>query len=117
MAVVRSRAGGLVLAGISARERLAVIVTLLLGGRPGRADADGYSGVDRALHRVAFATYEVQADLADIEDRLYASHLGSLTNQRPVFITSLPRAGTTLLLECCAALASSPRTPIATCRS
>ena len=82
----------------------AVIATLLLGSRSAAADAEGYSGVDRALHRVAFATYEVQADLADIEDRLFASHLGSITNQRPVFITSLPRAGTTLLLECCAAL-------------
>ena len=81
-----------------------VIATLLLGGRPATPDAESYSGVDRALHRVAFATYEVQADLADIEDRLFASHLGSITNQRPVFITSLPRAGTTLLLECCAAL-------------
>ena len=81
-----------------------VIATLLWGGRPAAPDAESYSGVDRALHRVAFATYEVQADLADIEDRLFASHLGSITNQRPVFITSLPRAGTTLLLECCAAL-------------
>ena len=65
-----------------------VIATLLLGGRPATPDAESYSGVDRALHRVAFATYEVQADLADIEDRLFASHLGSITNQRPVFITS-----------------------------
>ncbi len=81
-----------------------VIATLLLGRRSTAADAEGYSGVDRALHRIAFATYEVQADLADIEDRLFASHLGSIANQRPVFITSLPRAGTTLLLECCAAL-------------
>ena len=81
-----------------------MIATLLMGGRTAAPDAESYSGVDRALHRVAFATYEVQADLADIEDRLFASHLGSITNQRPVFITSLPRAGTTLLLECCAAL-------------
>jgi len=83
---------------------LVVIAALLMGGRTAAPDAESYSGVDRALHRVAFATYEVQADLADIEDRLFASHLGSIANQRPVFITSLPRAGTTLLLECCAAL-------------
>ena len=83
---------------------LVVIATLLMGGRTAAPDGESYSGVDRALHRVAFATYEVQADLADIEDRLFASHLGSTINQRPVFITSLPRAGTTLLLECCAAL-------------
>jgi sulfotransferase family protein len=81
-----------------------VILTLVMGRRSAAPDAEGYSGVDRALHRVAFATYEVQADLADIEDRLFAAHLGSVTNQRPVFITSLPRAGTTLLLECCAGL-------------
>jgi len=83
---------------------LVVLVTLLMDGRTAATDAESYSGVDRALHRVAFATYEVQADLADIEDRLFSSHIGSLTNQRPVFITSLPRAGTTLLLECCTAL-------------
>src|SRR5262245_43286282 len=83
-----------------------IVIGALVMGRHSSTlpDAEGYSGMDRALHRVAFATYDVQADLADIEDRLFAAHLGSITNQRPVFITSLPRAGTTLLLECCAAL-------------
>jgi hypothetical protein len=31
----------------------AVIATLLLGSRSAAADAEGYSGVDRALHRIA----------------------------------------------------------------
>jgi Sulfotransferase family len=79
------------------------VVGLLAGGRAAREPA-GYSAVDRALHRVAFATYDVQADLAKIEDRVYQARLGSCSSERPVFITSLPRAGTTLLLECCAAM-------------
>jgi hypothetical protein len=80
-----------------------VIVGLLAAGRASREPAS-YSAVDRALHRVAFATYEVQADLARIEDRLFQARLASCSSERPVFITSLPRAGTTLLLECCAAM-------------
>jgi hypothetical protein len=80
-----------------------VIVGLLAEARTSREPAS-YSAVDRALHRVAFATYEVQADLAAIEDRVFQARLGSCSSERPVFITSLPRAGTTLLLECCAAM-------------
>jgi hypothetical protein len=82
----------------------AAIVALVAGSRHAPSDGEGYSALDRALHRVAFATYPVQADLADIEDRMYASRLAASASERPVFITSLPRAGTTLLLECCAAL-------------
>jgi hypothetical protein len=78
------------------------IIGLLAGSSSG--EREGYSTLDRALHRIAFATYEVQADLADIEDRLFDARLGSCSSERPVFITSLPRAGTTLLLECCAAM-------------
>lgn len=81
-----------------------VVLTLFMGGRDAPADGEGYSAVDRALHRIAFATYDMQADLADIEDRVFAAHMTPVMNQRPVFITSLPRAGTTLLLECCAGL-------------
>lgn len=63
-----------------------------------------YSAVDRVLHRLAFATYGAQAALADCEDRLYARQLSACKVDRPVFIASLPRAGTTLLLEHCARL-------------
>ena len=58
-----------------------------------------YSRLDRALHRLAFSTIEVQKGLADLEDRMYAGRLERMEAGPPVFITSLPRAGTTLLLD------------------
>jgi Sulfotransferase family len=64
-----------------------------------------YSRLDRLLHRIAFAAPFVQLTAADIEKVLLASWFDSLRVQRPIFITSLPRAGTTLLLE---VLASCP---------
>ena len=64
-----------------------------------------YSQLDRTLHQVAFNTYGMQVSLASLEDRLFSQSLAKCSNERPVFITALPRAGTTLLLECCA---SSP---------
>jgi len=65
------------------------------------SDAPGanYSRIDRILHRWAFAGIEIQKSLADIEDRVYAAHIGMAPVTAPVFITSLPRAGTTLLLD------------------
>ena len=58
-----------------------------------------YSPPDRFLHRMAFSTVGVQKALADLEDRLYAGRIANIGIERPVFIASLPRAGTTLLLE------------------
>ena len=59
-----------------------------------------YSWMDRLLHRIAFATGTAQIALADIEDKLFESQLG-FDVRKPVFVTALPRAGTTLLLELC----------------
>lgn len=56
-----------------------------------------YSALDRALHRVAFAATPTQLALSDLEDRLYPVH--AIEIRRPVFVTSLARAGTTLLLN------------------
>jgi len=61
--------------------------------------SDRYSGLDRLLHRVSFATAGIQAELADLEDLIYRKELAGIAARRPVFITALPRAGTTLLLE------------------
>jgi LPS sulfotransferase NodH len=58
-----------------------------------------YSTIDRALHRIAFATWPLQAALADIEDLLYAKAFKDIEIDRPVFVCALPRAGTTLVLE------------------
>ncbi len=63
-----------------------------------------YSALDRILHQLAFNTYTAQIALADVEDRIFSKQLATCNNQKPVFITALPRAGTTLLLELCADL-------------
>ncbi len=60
---------------------------------------NSYTATERMLHLLAFKTYPLQVAVADMEDRLYADRLGACSVERPVFITGLPRAGTTLLLE------------------
>lgn len=60
---------------------------------------NNYSTLDRLFHRLAFSTRSVQQSLADLEDRLFKSRLDPVTPGAPVFVTGLPRAGTTLLLE------------------
>lgn len=61
---------------------------------------NSYSMLDRVLHRLAFATRRLQVDFAQTEDR----KLPEQPLRPPVFVTALPRAGTTLLLECLAGL-------------
>jgi hypothetical protein len=77
-------------------------------GKSSRSEAAGkaehYSALDRLLHRVAFKTRAAQVALADVEDRLFAKRLAACNVDRPVFITALPRAGTTMLLEHCAGM-------------
>lgn len=58
-----------------------------------------YSWLDQVLHKVAFKGIGIQKEIADLEDRLFGRNLENISIKKPVFITSLPRAGTTLLLE------------------
>jgi hypothetical protein len=66
--------------------------------------ATSYSALDRCMHRLAFATCGTQTLIADFEDRLFAGRLAAIKADRPVFVTALPRAGTTMLLEILARL-------------
>lgn len=68
------------------------------GDESGRTEVP-YNGLDRALHDYAFASPERQRRLGDLETRLYRGRIDPIRAERPVFITSLPRAGTTILLE------------------
>lgn len=61
--------------------------------------ASRYGRLDRLLHDLAFHGIAAQKALAEIEDRVYARRLNGVEIARPVFVTGLPRAGTTLLLE------------------
>jgi hypothetical protein len=58
-----------------------------------------YSALDRTLHRLAFSGRAIQLAAADMERTLHGKRYRSITLRQPLFITSLPRAGTTLLLE------------------
>ena len=63
-----------------------------------------YSLVEQWLHRLAFSTTGIQLELDELETRLYRDDLAGCRVDRPVFITSLPRAGTTLILDLIAGL-------------
>src|SRR5262245_26410383 len=60
-----------------------------------------YSATDRLLHRLAFCTRKAQIGLADLEEVVFRDQLARHELDRPLFITALPRAGTTLLLQLC----------------
>lgn len=58
-----------------------------------------YTALEKWLHRIGFSTGMVQLSVSDMEDRLYAKQLEGISAERPVFITAMPRAGTTILLN------------------
>lgn len=62
-----------------------------------------YSATARMLHNIAFATTPAQLAVADLEDRWVLKRTAPQSAENAVFITALPRAGTTLLLELCTA--------------
>jgi hypothetical protein len=63
------------------------------------AKVGNYSALDRLLHKLAFASPTVQLIAADCEDLLFGSDIRAMRAAAPIFITSLPRAGTTILLS------------------
>jgi hypothetical protein len=60
---------------------------------------DRYGTMGRLLHRIAFRAGTAQHALSDVEETLYADRIKGITADDPVFITSLPRSGTTILLK------------------
>ena len=58
-----------------------------------------YSKANKILHRFAFGSQRAQIVLSDMEDDLYKSRIKGVHITEPVFITGLPRAGTTTLLD------------------
>ena len=61
--------------------------------------SDRYGTFDRLLYRIAFRAGTAQRTLADMEEMLYGETLDEIEVGDPVFITALPRAGTTILLK------------------
>lgn len=58
-----------------------------------------YSAIDRWVHKLAMHQLETQKLLSMLEDRSFDKANPDIHAGAPVFVTSLPRAGTTLLLE------------------
>jgi len=58
-----------------------------------------YGPLDRLLYRIAFRGGTAQHAMADVEEMMYEEDLDSVSADDPVFITALPRAGTTILLK------------------
>ena len=58
-----------------------------------------YNAVDRMLHRFAFFSPFVQKALSEVENDLFKRDISAIQSHNEVFITGLPRAGTTLMLE------------------
>lgn len=61
--------------------------------------SNNYSLIDRGLHHIAFSMPFVQKILCDLENDLFKGQINSVHSQREVFVSGLPRAGTTLILE------------------
>lgn len=61
--------------------------------------ANHYSALDRLVHNIAFSSRSAQIALSGVEDKLFSRQLNRIQADRPVFVSALPRAGTTLLLE------------------
>ncbi len=58
-----------------------------------------YTRLDRMIHKLAFSSRALRETLSDLETQIYGKQIAAQTIDRPVFITALPRAGTTLMLE------------------
>ncbi len=60
---------------------------------------ESYSSLDKFVHRLIYGARGLQMTASDIERALYAKQYRDLPLEKPIFITSLARAGTTILLE------------------
>lgn len=58
-----------------------------------------YGTLDRLLHRIAFRVTSAQRAMADLEEGLFREALAAVELRRPVFLTALPRSGTTIMLR------------------
>jgi hypothetical protein len=60
---------------------------------------EDYNWADRMVHRFAFGARAPQDMLCDLEARMHGERIAAQPMGAPIFVTALPRAGTTLLLE------------------
>lgn len=60
---------------------------------------NSYSLPDRLLHMFAFSSPAVQRKVSKLEQRFFSKKLNAVSENSPIFITSLARGGTTALLN------------------
>lgn len=63
------------------------------------AISNRYNRIERLLHHLAFDYPFIQKVLCELEADLFSTSVKAKKVVKPVFVTGLPRAGTTLLLE------------------
>jgi len=63
------------------------------------AISNRYNRIERLLHHLAFDYPFIQKILCELETDLFSASLKAKKVTKPIFVTALPRAGTTLLLE------------------
>jgi len=63
---------------------------------------NNHSKLDKFLHNLVFKPWYPRVNLSNIESAVFKKQLSTIAVEKPVFITALPRAGTTLLLRLCA---------------
>lgn len=85
---------------------ITVIISIILFtfGKKRKKYNNRYSFIERVLHYIAFNTYWFQISVSDLAGQFLVKEFKEIDAHHPVFITGLPRSGTTLLLECCAKL-------------
>ena len=68
-------------------------------GRRRPADKTAYAEADQLMHRLAFANRRMLLAVAGLENRIFRRSIQRVSLAPPVFIVSLPRGGTTALLN------------------
>ncbi|QRN84244.1 sulfotransferase [Chloroflexota bacterium] len=63
--------------------------------------SEQHTKTEQLLHNLAFTPWYPRLPLSNMESSLHKKQLAGISTERPVFITALPRAGTTLLLKLC----------------
>lgn len=61
--------------------------------------SDNYRFSDKLLHYLAFKSLNLQLKVAVAENHDFSGKISSVNVEKPVFITSLPRSGTSILLQ------------------
>ena len=74
---------------------------LLISKKISNRFVNQYSKTEAILHNMVFRSWSFQVSLSNTESHLFKNKIAGLEIRKPVFITALPRAGTTFLLELC----------------